>query len=136
MGYDLRPRNKALKTFYLGAFSFPVLLEACGYLWPCINKGPKWYCVFGVDKRMPKGQTTPHLITNDGFRVTAQEARIMARTARNFVAIQRSLPDQEGQDIFVPAALEHWPRKIRDDWVEKFEAFAEWAEQSRGFAIW
>ena len=136
MGYDLQPRNKELEQFYLRAFSFPVLLVICGYLWPCINRGPKWCCVFGVDERMPKGQTSPTLITNDGFRVTAEEARIMARMTRNFVAIQRSLPDQEEQGMSTLGYLEHWPRKIRDDWVDRFEAFAEWAEQSQGFKIW
>lgn len=128
MGYDLEPSNKKADWFHFGALSWPVLLEACGYLWPAIQNGGQWYCVFGVDKRMPKGHTYPEIITNDGFRVTAEEGRIMARVARNFVAIQRSLPEVRGPG-------DEWPVAIRDDFVDKFDAFATWAEKARGFRI-
>jgi hypothetical protein len=136
MGYDLVPRNRKLGGFYIGSFSFPILLEAAGYLYPCIQ-GPsgQWYCLFGADKRMPKGDTYPRLISNDGFRVTAEEARVLARVARNYVAIQRSLPEQEQQPFDMPAYLKHWPQKIRTDFVDKFEQFAAWADKSQGFAI-
>ena len=153
MGYDLEASNKKAGWFHFGAFSFPVLLEACGYLWPCIQNGGQWYCAFGVDKRMPDGDTYPTLISNDGFRVTAEEAHIMARIARNFVVIQRSLPDSDktadarskssfnkedvmqllGRTMF--GGEKQWPVKIRDDFVGRFEQFADWAEGSRGFKI-
>ncbi len=128
MGYGLSPNNNELDSFHFGAFSFPVLLEACGYLFPCIHDGGSWYCAFGTDERMPTGDTYPRLLSNDGFKVTAEEARIMARVARNFVAIQRTLPDYGGK--------ENWPIKMRTDFTDKFEQFAEWAEKSEGFAVW
>lgn len=152
MSYDLKPKNQSAGDFRLGALSFPVLLEACGYLFSCINKGPHWYCVFGVDERM--GNEYPRLTTNDGFPVTEEEAKIMARIARNFVAIQRSLPDENltedarskssfKQEDVMDAMMRgifggevNWPVKIREDWVDKFEKFADWAEQSGGFEIW
>lgn len=154
MGYDLKANNSEQGWFKAGAFSFPILLEACGYLFPCIQNGGKWYCAFGVDERMPEGDTYPRLISNDGFKVTAEEARIMARIARNFVAIQRTLPDENETDdarskseftredvakLLVQkmhGGQEHWPVKIRADFVDKFEKFAEWADKSEGFAIW
>lgn len=78
--------------------------------------------VFGRDPRMPEGDDYPRLISNDGFRVTAEEARIIARIAGNYCAYQRLLsPGDEG--------------KIREDFVEKFERFAEWLPKSRGFTI-
>jgi len=86
MSYDLTPVNEEAGPFRFGAFSFPVLLEACGYLFACIHNGAKWYCAFGADPRMPEGDEYPRLLSNDGFAVTAEEARIMARVARNFVA--------------------------------------------------
>lgn len=157
MSYDLTP-NAAIGDFRLGAFSFPILLEACGYLWPCIHNGGQWYCAFGADPRMPEGATYPSVLSNDGFQVTAEEARIMARVARNFVAIQRTLPEPSPEELAsagyrqkmsfkredVEALLqramaggqEHWPLKIRADFTDKFEQFADWADRSEGFAIW
>jgi hypothetical protein len=104
---------------------------------------------------MPKGDEYPALHSNDGFHVNAEEARILARCARNYVAIQRSLPDDAKGDgipsvasfdrpaieaLLVKAlsgtASEPWPMKIRDDFVDKFDEFASWAEQSKGFEIW
>jgi hypothetical protein len=158
MSYDLQPKNKKLDTFTLGAFSFPILLEACGYLWPCIHNGGQWYCAFGTDARMPQGDDYPRLLSNDGFKVTAEEARIMARVARNFVAIQRTLPEPSPDEL-VGAGVQqkasfkredveqmllramgggkaNWPMKIRSDFTDRFEQFAAWAERSDGFAIW
>lgn len=152
MSYDLRPLNKDVEEFRFGAFSFPVLLEACGYLFSCIQDGGRWYCAFGTDERM--GDTYPLLITNDGFRVTAEEARIIARVARNFVAIQRTLPvENETEDLrskstFTKSDVQRlidamhgnkpgpWPVRIRTDFTDRFEKFAEWAERSGGFEIW
>jgi len=153
MGYDLRPRNEAAGDFHFGAFSFPVLLEACGYLFSAVHSGGRWYCTFGVDPRM--GDHYPLILSNDGFEVTDEEAKIMARIARNYIAIQRTLPDEntseglQGKKAFRrddllglmhkamhPEAPPAWPLKIRGDFIDKFEKFAEWAEQSGGFAIW
>jgi hypothetical protein len=153
MGYDLAPKNEAAGDFHFGAFSFPVLLEACGYLFSSIHRGGQWYCAFGGDPRM--GESYPLILSNDGFAVTDEEAKIMARIARNLVLIQRTLPDEnlgkgmdskpsfnrEDVEALLIAAMhdrkpETWPLKIRPDFVDKFEKFAEWAEQSGGFEIW
>jgi hypothetical protein len=157
MGYDFTAKNKAAGDFHLGASSFPVLLEACGYLFSSIHHGGQWYCAFCADARM--GKEYPMILSNDGFKVTAGEAKIMARMARNYVAIQRTLPEEnmsegiagtKGKEGFRREDLERtliavmndvrpdekWPRKIRADFVDKFEKFAEWAENSGGFEIW
>lgn len=158
VSYDLKPNNPSLDWFRFGAFSFPILVEACGYLFACVQSGPKWYCAFGVDPRMPEGDEYPRLLSNDGFQVTADEARIMARVARNYVAIQRTLPEPSPEELAtaglrqkmsfkredVEAMLMHamsgggqeqWPLKIRKDFTDKFEEFADWAERSEGFEI-
>lgn len=139
MGYDLIPSNRKLEPFHFGSFSFPILLEACGYLYVCIHKGPRWYCVFGEDKRMPIGDDYPRIVSNDGFRVTAEEARIMARIARNYVIIQEKLPEENRgieEDTSLLKSVQPWPLKIRDDFTEKFAKFSEWAPKSRGFKIY
>lgn len=152
MSYDLTPNNKGIEEFHFGAFSFPVLLEACGYLFSAIHSGGRWYCAFGLDERM--GKDYPNILSNVGFVVTAEEARTMARIARNFVAIQRTLPDEnKTEDMRSKASFvkqdieamlinamhgnsnEPWPVKVRTDFTVKFEKFAEWAEQSDGFTI-
>lgn len=140
MSYTLEPINNNLESFHFGSFSFGHLLEACGYLWPCIHKMGKWFCVFGVDERFPIGDEYPSILTNDGFTVTLEEANIMARIARNWVAVQQELlladhPVDEADDLFKPCFEQQWPRRVRDDWVEIFKQFAEWAEQSNGFTI-
>jgi len=154
MGYDLTPRKKGVEPFHFGAFSFPVLLEACGYLWPCIHNAGRWYCAFGIDPRMPQGDDYPALLSNVGFPVTAEEARMLARVARNIVAIQRLVPDDHATEDMrskasfrkedVEALLiramgggspDPWPVKMRTDFVDLFEKFAPWAERSGGFTI-
>ena len=138
MGYDLIGRNKINGDFAFGAFSFPILLEACGYLFPCIHNKGQWFCVFGVDKRMPKGDNYPRILSNDGFEVTEEEAKIMARIARNFVIIQENIEEKKHKDSDFVSPLPnqyHWPMKIRDDFVDKFRKFADWAEKSKGFKI-
>lgn len=125
MSYDLRPNNEELGEFDFGAFSWPILLEACGYYFIAIKKGPRWNFVAGVDERM--GDTYPKILSNDGFQVTEEEAKVMARIARNFVATQRALPDTEEKDA--------WPARIRTDFVDRYEKFADWAEKSGGFSI-
>lgn len=155
MGYDLHSQNTEIDSFHFGAFSFPILLEACNYLWPCIYTSGRWYRVLGVDRRFVDEQY-PELLSMDGFEVTEEEAHIMARIARNFVAVQRSLPEtnrgggpmcqdrgftrEDVMGLLVSSlhdepAGRKWPVKIRDDFVDRFEKFAHWAEQSGGFAI-
>lgn len=135
MGYDFKPKNDDADGFHLGAFSWPVLLEQFGCLFPFTQK-LKWYCVFGIDERMPASDRYPRIISNDGFPVTDEEAKIMARMARNYVAIQRTLPEQPEPEFGAPEWEQPWPRKIRTDFVDQFEKFAEWAEKSGGFEIW
>lgn len=159
MSYDLRPAKRGVEEFRFGAFSFPILLAACGALWPCLHNGGQWFCAFGVDPRMPQGDDYPRILSNDGFKVTAEEARIMARVARNVVAIQRLLPDPTPEELagagwtrktsFKREDVEQllmramsdakpgpWPVKIRTDFTDLFEKFADWADRSNGFAIW
>lgn len=119
MGYDFSALKKGTEDFYLGAFSWPVLLEAFGYLFPCVS-GSGMYCSAGG-----KAREWTQLVSNDNFKISSADAKLMARCARNYVAIQRSLP----------AGHQGWPTKIREDFVDKFEAFADWAEKSGGFRI-
>jgi hypothetical protein len=157
--YDLTPVNSEAGTFRFGAFSFPVLLEACGYLFACVHAPAKWYCVYKADERMigchpdGSGQAYPAIL-GSGFDATDEEACMMARMARNFVAVQRALPeDHRTQDMrskpkfdradlmeLLTAAMAGgapgpWPAKVRDDFTARIEQFAEWAPRSGGFHV-
>lgn len=152
MSYDLVPNDTTAGVFAMGVLSWPVLLEACGYLFPCIHNGGRWHCMFGVDDRMGTGEY-PLILTNDGFPVTEEEARIMARIARNYVATQRLLPeDNESAPALSKEALTRddamnamrqglfggntkWPLKVRTDIVDRIDRFADWADKSQGFCI-
>jgi hypothetical protein len=140
MGYDFSPVNEEAGGFHMGAFLWPHFLEQCGAYFICISQpgGGKWFFIAGVDERMPEQDKYPRLHSNDGFPVTEEEAKVLARIARNYATIQRNLEDQskEEDDFLKPAYQQIWPRKIREDWVDRLEQFADWAEQSGGFAIW
>ena len=139
MGYTLKPINKNLDDFDFGAFSWTMLLEeCCGTLFPFIQKGGSYYCIFGEDKRMPLGDDYPKIISSDKFKITSNEAKIMARMAKNYVAIQRNLDESHlHKDIPLntPEYMKPWPRKIREDFVDKYEKFSKWAIKSKGFTI-
>ena len=141
MGYTLRPRNKELDSFHFGAFSFPLLLEACGYMFPCVHTVSRWYRVCGIDSRFENKEYPEIIIMGCGFRVAAEEARWMWRVARNLVAVQRSLPeppmDETGQPTweYIAQSDNEWPRWIRRDFVDLFDKFTDWANRSRGFRI-
>jgi hypothetical protein len=145
----LRAKNKDLPTFRLS--SLPHLLEQCGAYFTCVSQGARWYTIF--DERMSthhhmndKDETEtvidknyPAILCGCGFEVTAEEAHVLARIARNYAAIQRTLPDpteeEKNAPITVPRYMLPFPQKIRSDWVEQYERFAEWAEQSDGFTV-
>jgi hypothetical protein len=150
MVYDLSPNNKELKVFRLSGWAH--LLEQCGAYFSCMSQGARWYML--RDERMTthyhdinddgeaeliRDSDYPAIICNCGFEVTEEEAKVLARIARNYAAIQRTLPalteEERGMPITTPSYLRPFPQPIRDDWVENFEQFAEWAEQSQGFKI-
>ena len=137
MSYDLMPKND-IEEFRMGAFSWPVLLEVVGYLFPFQSKGGRWVYNWEQDKRFKEEHNYPIIISNDGFKITASEAKIMARMARNYCLIQRKLDDSHFNNdlpMSTPDWEKKWPQKIRDDWVDKFEEFADWAEKSGGFKV-
>ena len=128
MGYDLRANNKKLDDFHFGAFSFPLLLEKCGHLFPTHHGNGYGMCswIFSEktkDKRYKRVKYPPELC-NDGFKVSSFEAKVMSICATNFCDIQESLTE-EHKDFYV-----------RDDFIKLFRKFAEWSKISNGFRIY
>lgn len=101
MGYDLVATNKKLKHFHFDIFSWPRCVNIFGYL-------------FGMDKRMGTGY--PRIFTNDGFKVTALESKIMARMIENYLALEEE--------------------KIGlSRWKDQLKRFSKWLKESGGFKI-
>lgn len=151
MGYDLHANNPTLPPFHMG-MAWTYLLEQSGAYFPCVSQGARWYMLF--DERMTMhfhdtnddgerqqviDQSYPAILCNCGFAVTEEESRVLARIARNTVAIQHTLMEptqaEYERSFHQPAYQQPFPCWIRRDWVECFERFAEWAEQSHGFKV-
>jgi hypothetical protein len=152
MSYDLYPRNKELNSI---SIPWVHLLKHAGNLYQVTHKGAQWYRFFFEDdelndKRFMRSPDYPSIISNDGFYVTADEARILARIARNYVGEQKSIDREEYEKevdrlkekygncyyLYAPENKLPWPSLYRDDWNDVFWEFADWAEKSRGFWVY
>ena len=152
MGHDLYANNTVLEPLRMG-LSWLHLLEQCGSYFTCISQGARWYMIF--DERMTThfhfsderedreaviDRNYPAIICNCGFEITEEEAKVLARIARNYAAIQRTVPEpseeERNRPISTPEYLQPFPKLIRHDWIELYEQFAEWAEQSQGFKVY
>lgn len=138
MGYDLKPRNKNLEWFSMGAFSWSWMLNAGVGL--VIGTGnaiePAQYS-YVPDKKGASPQS------NDGYYVTSKEAKTMAIVARGLVRVERFKADQWGKySPEMQKEMQGWNGKyktynmpVRSDFIDKAEKFADWAEKSGGFWI-
>jgi len=136
MGYDFVPRNKDLEAFYLGAFSWPWMLDAG--LGLVIGTGPATKpgsYIFHPDE---KGRSPRN---NDGYRVSASDAKKMADIAEGIVFVERYIGEEwaelsEDQRLSWERRGDLYRKPIRKDFLDKAEQFAVWARQSKGFRIW
>lgn len=136
MGYNFTPRNKKAGDYDIGAFSWPLMLEAGLGL------------VLGTGQGFKPGEfiyiTRPDKLCvqyNDGARVSASECKELAKVARWIARIQDARIKQWET---VPADEQ---QRMRDDkshiynlpWnpsvVQRFRDFADWCEKSGGFRI-
>lgn len=136
MGYDFTPKNKKAGDYHIGAFSWPVMLDAG--LGLVLGTGPGFKPAEFIYIKRPDGLCVQY---NDGARVTAQECKDLARVARWIAAIQNARIKQ--WDTVAPEEQQ----RMRDDksgiyklpWhpdaVERFTDFADWCEKSGGFRI-
>ena len=134
MSLALTPRYRPLGEFVFGSWSWSYLLGLAGPIWPCMTGRGLWYRLLGVDRRF-KDLDYPEVLGDSGrsFYVTAEEARQLARVARNWALIQKSLPEEHRYKVGMQDWQRPFPEKVRDDWPPLFLAFADWAEKSHGF---
>jgi hypothetical protein len=138
LGFDLKPRNKEIVWFHMGAFSWHWMLEAGVGLPFGYGRGvsPAQF----VFTQRPDGKCIGY---NDGARVTGNEARLMARLARFVAEYQRNLwniyertPEKERERMKDPRWESLYNVPVRRDFIDLTEQFADWAEHSRGFRVY
>lgn len=127
MGYDLKPRNKKLGNLHLSGGTWPTIAQSFGMYFDHLitrNGYVSW------DK------SYPYILYNDGYRVSASDARILSRMARNFAKLQSALPDTWNEEnINHPYNPGRDLLKCSDSITNSIKEFANWAERSRGFRI-
>ena len=145
MGYDLRAKNKHVAEIRIGMFSWPLMLKDTGMgyvLGYGDNVQPGTYVYNDGNEGTP--------VSNDGYKVTAFEAKAMAAIARGYISVKRFINKQyEEMDETTRKYYESATFKNNDGTVEKLikeqvtsedfllklEKFAEFAEKSKGFTI-
>lgn len=135
MGYDLIPKKKEVDCFCIGAFSWPLLLQetGAGYVLGCgsaKNPGTYVYQTGNVG--------TPH--SNDGYKVTASDAKCMAKVVRGFLSVQKYVNkewEETPEDVKQREIKTEFYRKpiTNQELLKKMEDFADFAEKSGGFSI-
>lgn len=152
MGFDLyaiRPKDPKQSHWYTGCFSWGWMLDQ-GVGLPIGYKGnlpPDGRYTYAP--QVKKGHSIgPN--SNDGYRVTATEAKGMAQAANAVVSWWEFYKEEydklsesdrkiiENDNFLTPTRawpLNKYPPMVRPDFIEKTRSFAKFAQQSGGFAI-
>ena len=141
MGFDLNPKNKNIDSLSIVAFSWPIILQETGagyVLGYGIGLKPGTYVYNNGNNGSP--------VSNDGYKVTAKEAKMIAQVMRGFVTVQRfvnnefealspeekkALEDSEKNNIYKSYYRMRW----HEDRMKQIELIADFAEKSGGFTI-
>jgi hypothetical protein len=140
MGFDLNPKNKELDSLTVGGLSWPLFLQETGMGY-VLGYGtgfkPGTYVYNNKNNGSP--------VSNDGYKVTSTEAKMMAKVARGYVSVQRYV-NKEWEELTEEQVKEcelsnerHsfkiYRPKMHEDHLKWLEKFADWAEKSKGFSI-
>lgn len=128
MGFDLAaltPIDPERTDFHFSAFTWPRVIQACGYLFPYVERGGRWFHAPEADPLVTDENPYGYRLlgSNDDFEVS-EDARLIARCVRNYVALNDHSRAEDSQ-----------PDPLRADLLDKFREFAEFAEGSGGFAV-
>jgi hypothetical protein len=140
MSFDLMPIKKDLEEISFGAFTWPVMLDetGMGYVLGCGPGRSVGQYVFVPDKNGASPRT------NDGYKVSAAEARMMAVIARGYVSVKRFinkewdalLPhERKGQEQAKYNGRPLYQPYTSEEFLKRLERFADFAEKSGGFKI-
>lgn len=141
MGYDLNPKNKKIDSLSVGAFAWPIFLQETGagyVLGYGVGLKPGTYVYNNGNNGSPA--------SNDGYKVTAKQAKMMACVMRGFASVQRfvnsefealspeekkAIEDSEKNINFKSYYRQRW----HEDRLKQIEKIADFFELSGGFSI-
>lgn len=138
MGFSLRARNKEVGEFTIGAFVWPILLQETGagyILGYGAGRTPASYVYQTGNNGSPS--------SNDGYKVTSEESKMIARVVKGFLSVQRFVNSEwENTNEIQKNHMDDtvggryiYRRPWNEQSLEQFERFAEFAEKSKGFTI-
>ena len=140
MSYDLHARNKEIESIRFGAFSWPQMVKdtGMGYILNC-GEGK-----FFAEYVYAKGNNGSPL-SNDGYKVSSSEAKMMAKIARGYVFVKKFInqkwdelsENERKTDLEVKGhdGLPLYNKPINEEFLKSLEKFADFAEKSNGFRI-
>lgn len=141
MGFDLNPKNKNIESLSIGAFSWPIFLQETGagyVLGYGTGLKPGTYVYNNGNNGSP--------VSNDGYTVSAKEAKMLACVMRGFVTVQRFVNSEfEALSAEEKKAIEdsennmnfksYYRMRWHEDRMRQLEAIADFCEKSGGFTI-
>lgn len=143
MGYSLLPKKKGIESIDIGVFSWPMFLQETGAGF-----------VIGYGQGMEPGSYVYQSnnigspVSNDGYTVTAFEAKAMAKCIRGYVTVSAFInqeleslyPDEkerESMKNFVNPATKTklYNVPFGQKRLEELDKIADFMEKSGGFSI-
>lgn len=143
MGFDLVANNEGVEDFQVGPFSWSWILNKCGVGLPLVT-GPGLIPGMYIHRPCDTSRGSPQ--TNDGFKVSSEQALHMGLIAGFAVEYQRTLAFV-WENRTTSEEREMWERINKDQvgylnrpacerLVNELLEFSEWAKASGGFEIW
>ncbi len=136
MGYDLMPKNKEAGSPHGMLFTWPLILNETGACY-LLGYGNNTVDIGSYVYNGSRGPGSP--VSNDGFKVTASEAKVMAKLFRGYVFVKRFIREEwdkktedEKNRILSYKTCKEQPSK---EFIDKVESLAEFCEKSGGFRI-
>lgn len=137
MGYDLTPIRSEAGSPSGMIMTWPIILQetGAGYLLGYgINTVKAGYYVY--DGR--RGPGSP--VSNDGFKVSASEAKAMAKLFRGYVRVKRAIRQEyekiSSEDKAIYSQFDWYNEPPCEEFINKVEELAEFCEKSKGFRIY
>lgn len=135
MSYDLTPKKKDVEELRIGAFTWPIMLQETGMGY-----------ILGYGKNITPGSYVYQQgnygspVSNDGYKVTAFEAKAMAKAARGYISVKKFINNQYDE---ISKEKRNQYESYKDlyiqptgvDFLNAIEEFADFAEKSGGFTI-
>lgn len=136
MGYDLIPKNKEADCQSGMIFTWPQILNETGacYLfgYGTNTANPGFYIYNGS-----RGFGSP--VSNDGFKVSPSESKIMAKLFRGYVFVKRAIREEwEKKTPEEKSVILSFDKKAEppcESFINKVESLANFCEKSGGFRI-